>query len=172
MLAKSLENLFLWYEAEFPKELEIAGMKKEMESMVNFDVFSEAPVDSLSAHELSHAISSRRVKTRKPDGTVRCRLVVRGFDQVVDDPDQTFASTPSLTTLSVAFEWDVSTGDISTAFLLALITGEEIYVIPPAEYYPDQNVIWKLKRGLYGLKNSPETWQARPLSDRYEEAQL
>ena len=91
-------------------------MKKEMESMVGFDVFSEGLVETLSEHELSNAISCRWVKTRKPDGTVRCRLVVRGFYQVVDDPDQTFASTPSLTTLSVAFEWDVSTGDISTAF--------------------------------------------------------
>ena len=88
-------------------------MKKEVESMLNFDVFSEVPVTSLSDLELSHAISSRWVKTRKPDGTVRCRLAVRGFDQVVEDPDQTFGSTPSLTTLklllalSVAFGWDV-----------------------------------------------------------------
>jgi hypothetical protein len=65
-----------------------------------------------------------------------------------------FASTPSLTTLkllftlSVAFGWDVSNKDISTAFLHALITGEDIYVIPPAEYYPDQNVVWKLKHQL------------------------
>ena len=100
-------------------------MKKEMESMVGFDVLSEGLVETLSEHELPHAISSRWVKTRKPDGTVRCRLVVRGFDhfdEVVDDHDQTFASTPSFTTLkplstlSVAFRWDVSTGDISTAF--------------------------------------------------------
>jgi hypothetical protein len=136
-------------------------MKKEMDSMINFAVFSEVPVTSLSDSDLSHAISSRWVKTRKPDGTVRCRLVVRGFDQVVEDPDQTFASTPSLTTLkllltlSVACGWDVSTGGISTAFLHALITGEDIFVIPLAEYHPDQNVVWKLKRALYGLKNSP-----------------
>ena len=81
-----MENPFLWYETEFPKELEVNGIKKEIESMVNFDVFSEVPVGTLGGHELSHAISSRWVKTRKPDGTVRCRLVVRGFYQVVDDP--------------------------------------------------------------------------------------
>jgi len=120
------------------------------------------PVKNLSEHELSHAIPSRWVKTRKPDGAVRC-----SFDQVVDDPDQTFASTPSLTTLkllltlSVAFGWDVSTGHISAAFLHALITGEDIYVTPPAEYYPDQNVVWKLqlKRAPCGLKSSPRLWQ-------------
>ena len=124
-------------------------------------------MELLGQHKLYHAISSRWVKTRKLDGSVRCRLVVRGFDQVVDGPDQTFASTPSLTslklllTLSVAFGWDVSTGDIGTAFLYALITGEDIYVTPPAEYYPDQNVVWKLqlKRAPCGLKSSPRLWQ-------------
>ena len=30
---------------------------------------------------------------------------------------------------------------------------------PPAEYYPDQNIVWKLKRALDGLKNSPRLWQ-------------
>ena len=165
LLTKNLENPYLWYETEFPKELEVEGMRKEMKSMVNFDVFAEVPVTQLNQDQLSSAISSKWVKTRKPDGSVRCRLVCRGFDQVVDDPDQTFASTPSLTTLkllltlAVTFGWNVFTGDISTAFLHALITGEDIFIIPPSEFYPDQNVVWKLKRALYGLKNSPRLWQ-------------
>ena len=76
-------------------------------------------MELLGQHKLSHAISSRWVKTRKLDGSVRCRLVVRGFDQVVDDPDQIFESTASkiLLTLSVAFGWDVLTGSMSTACL-------------------------------------------------------
>jgi hypothetical protein len=86
LLTKSFGNPFLWYETKFPKELEVAGMKKEMESMVNFEVSSEVPVETLSEHELPHAISSCWVKTREPDGTVRCRLVFRGFHPVVDDP--------------------------------------------------------------------------------------
>ena len=56
---------------------------------------------------------------------------------MVDGPDQTFASTPSLTTLklllmlAVTFGWNVFTGDISTAFFLhALTTGEDIFLIP------------------------------------------
>ena len=120
-------------------------MKKEMESMVNFAVFSEVPVETLSEHDLSHAISSHWVKTRKPDGTVRCKLVVRDFDHVVNDPDQLCEhSKPhnfeAFFPLSVAFGWDVSNKDISTAFLHALITGEDIYVIPPAEYYPEHGL--------------------------------
>ena len=37
--------------------------------------------------------------------------------------------------------------------------GEDIYVQPPPEYYSDPDVIWKLKKALYGLKSSPRHWQ-------------
>ena len=47
---------------------------------------------------------------------------VRGYTQQVDDRDELFASTPSLTTLkllltlSSAFSWHIATGDVSTSF--------------------------------------------------------
>ena len=56
---------------------------------------------------------------------------------MVDGPDQTFASTPSLTTLkllltlAVTFGRKVFTVDISTAFLHTLKTGEDILLNSP-----------------------------------------
>eukprot|EP00438_Fugacium_kawagutii_P000228 Skav212273 [mRNA] locus=scaffold732:198163:199647:- [translate_table: standard] len=132
---------------------------------MDFDVFEEVKNDTLTDEQLNSAISTRWVKVRKHDGTVRCRLVVRGYDQVVEDLDDTFASTPSLTTLkllltlAVTFEWKITALDISTAFLHALVTGEEILVIPPVEFYPEGGVLWKLRRALYGLRNAPRLWQ-------------
>lgn len=52
---------------------------------------------------------------------MKCRVCVRGFDQDFD-PDEIFASTPSLTTLKVlltlctAFNWHVIAGDVSWPF--------------------------------------------------------
>ena len=164
LLAKTLENPQVWCETEFPYMEEVAGMKKEMFSMKNFDVFDEVPTSSRSEEALSEAISTRWVKVRKSDGTVRCRIIVRGYTQQVDDRDELFASTPSLTTLkllltlSSAFGWHIATGDVSTAFLHAAVDGD-IYVIPPLEYSPEGNLLWKLKRALYGLRNSPKLWQ-------------
>ena len=165
LLMKTFSDPFLWYETEFPHDLEIKGMQKEMKAMMDFGVFDEVEFQKMTEDQLQSAISTKWVKLRKPDGTVRCRLVVRGYDQVIDDPDDTFASTPSLTTLkllltlAVAWNWTVSTLDISTAFLHALVTGEDIFVIPPAEFYPEGGVCWKLRRALYGLKNAPRLWQ-------------
>lgn len=132
LLMKAFQNPELWYETTSPRDLEVEGMKREMQSMMDFRVFEEVPDSKLTEEQLSSAISTPGVKVRKHDGSVGCRLVVRGEDQVVEDLDDTFASTPSLTTLkllltlAVAFGWKISTLDISTAFLHAMVTGEDI----------------------------------------------
>ena len=164
LLNKTLEDPQLWYETEFPRDEEVAGMQKEMRSMRDFDVFDEVDTKTLSEETLSKAISTRWVKVRKSDGKVRCRIVVRGYTQEVNDRDEVFASTPSLTTLKLlltltsAFGWFVTTGDVSTAFLHAPMD-TDIFVIPPLEFYPEGGVLWKLKRALYGLRNAPKLWQ-------------
>ena len=165
LLMKTLENPQLWQHSEFPEKEEKAAMTKEMKSMQHFGVFEEVDVDKVPAELLDEAISTRWVKVRKTDGTLRTRLVVRGYTQEVADKDETFASTPSLTTLrllltlAVAKGWSVSTGDISTAFLHANVEGD-FYVIPPLEFYPEGKTLWRLRKALYGLKHSPKLWQS------------
>ena len=58
----------------------------------------------------------------------------------------------------IAMKLDVVIGDVPTAFLHATLTGK-VFVTPPAEYYPQGGVLWRLKRALYGLKDSPKAWQ-------------
>ena len=163
-LAERLSNPLFWQSPEFTYEEEKAGMNKEMKSMIDFDVFTEQKMSDLTPEQLATVISTKWVKVRKGDGTCRCRLVVRGYDQLIDDPDDTYASTPSLLTLktlltlAVARGWHITLADISTAFLHALVDGD-VWVLPPVEYYPEGGVVWKLKRALYGLKNAPALWQ-------------
>ena len=152
----------LWYDTEFDREQEIAGMNKEMTSIKDFDVYEEKLITECTSDQLHNAISTKWVKRAKGDG-VKCRVCVRGYDQEVD-PDDTYASTPSLITLkllltlAVAHGWHILAGDVSTAFLHALLT-DEVFVIPPVEYYPNGGVLWKLRKAMYGLKQSPRMWQ-------------
>ena len=48
--------------------------------------------------------------------------------------------------------------DVSTAFLHASMHGE-VLVLPPVEYYPSGDVVWRLTCALCGLKNAPKLWQ-------------
>ena len=106
LLMKTLENPHIWYNTELPHEEEAAGMTKQMKSMPDFGVFDEVDIDKVPREEaLESAISTKWVKLRKPDGTVRCRIVARGHTQQVEDKDETFASTPSLITLRLLLTW-------------------------------------------------------------------
>ena len=67
-------------------------------------------------------------------------------------------SDKTLLTLAVARGWHVTLADVSTAFLHASMDGE-VLVLPPVEYYPSGDVVWRFKRALHGLKNAPKLRQ-------------
>jgi hypothetical protein len=130
------------------------------------DVYEAIPLDTLTKEERDHLISSRWVDKWK--GTsVKSRLVCRGFSEQVIDKDDTFASTPLLTTLRMLLTiglsrgWNFYTGDISTAFLhAALEEGGRIIVRPPDDMQDELGPIaWRLKKAMYGLRTAPRTWQ-------------
>ena len=85
--------------------------------------------------------------------SVRARLCVRGFNQVIKDLDDTFVSTPAILVLkllilfALAFSWSIEGFDITKAFLRAMLDpADEIFLRPPPEYYLNNNILWKLKR--------------------------
>ena len=151
---------------EYPEEAQRIGMNKEMKSMKDFDVYTEVPIDQCSQEDIDQAIGVRWVKRWKTDTELRMRLVVQGCyqDSSSIDVDSIYASTPSLVTLrlllvmALARSWEISLADVSTAFLHAAIE-DIVYVWPPSEYYPQANCLWRLKRAMYGLRQSPKLWQ-------------
>ena len=63
-------------------------------------------------------------------------------------------------TLALVNNWTVRTADISTAFLHAKAATEDLFMFPPAEFYnPEDQVVWKLNKAIYGLRSSPKAWQ-------------
>ena len=64
------------------------------------------------------------------------------------------------------------TADISSAFLQAPIPSEELVLVrPPPELEQNPDVLWRLKKALYGLKTSPKLWQQH-LASKLEELGL
>eukprot|EP00435_Cladocopium_sp_Y103_P020287 s1005_g4.t4 len=139
------------------------GMMKEMQSMVQQDVFEETHISNTTPHERANIVDSRWVHRDKID-EVRCRIVAKGFNEAVKDEDDIYASTPlfavlrTILAITIAKGWSLKIGDISTAFLHAAIQGN-ILMRPPKEFYTDPNILWRLKKAMYGLRSSPKAWQ-------------
>jgi hypothetical protein len=104
----------------------------------------------------------------KADGTVeryKARLVARGDLQQPDDYNELFApvvrfdSLRILLAISASRKWTPRQLDVKTAFLYGHLK-EEIYMRLPLGSRIDGKVC-KLKRCLYGLKQSPREWYSR-----------
>ena len=126
-------------------------MKAEMQKLEEFQVKEDVPSSSLPPDEAEEALQDAMDLTwvhRWKGSEIRSRLCVRGFNQSINDTDETFASTPVimvlklLLVLALAFNWSIQCFDIATAFLHALLDdSDKLWVHPPPEFYPLPGVL-------------------------------
>ena len=117
------------------------------------------------------AVGSRwvfRVKHHS-DGRVeryKCRLVAKGYSQLYGaDYDETFSpvvrfsSIRTLLSFAIQNNLHVHQMDVVTAFLNGHLE-EEIYMEQPEGYIKpgQEHLVCKLKKSIYGLKQSPRCW--------------
>ena len=105
-----------------------------------------------------------------PDGSLarrKARLVARGFSQTHGvDYFETFApvvryeSVRCVLSLAAAKKMTVHQFDVKTAFLHGDID-EEVYMEQPAGYEDGTNRVCKLRKSLYGMKQSPRKWNEK-----------
>ena len=105
----------------------------------------------------------------KADGTLdryKARLVAKGFTQTYGiDYQETFAPVAKLNTIRVLLslaanlDWSLHQLDIKNAFINGDLE-EEVYMeIPPGLKHPNSyNRVCRLRKSLYGLKQSPRAW--------------
>ena len=128
------------------------GLAKEAElkKLCQFDTYEEVE------NKDQPTLTTRWVITNK-DGQAKARLVVRGFEEdfILPRDSPTVGKGAMRTVLAIASstKWVVKTTDIKSAFLQGKELDRDVYIRPPRESQIPSNMIWKLKHGLYGLKD-------------------
>ena len=129
----------------------VIAKENELEKLAQFNTYEEV-------EECGQRVLSTRWVITSKQGKTKARLVVRGFEEKdLETPrdSPTVGKGAMRIFLSVAGlqQWTVKTTDIKSAFLQGKELDREIYVKPPKESNTPKNKIWKLKHGLYGLKD-------------------
>lgn len=101
------------------------------------------------------------------DGTIKrykARLVARGFSQIqgIDyfetfSPVVRYESVRAILAVVAKHNMELMQFDVKTAFLNSSLK-EDIYMQQPEGYEDGSDRVCHLKKGLYGLKQSPRNW--------------
>lgn len=104
-----------------------------------------------------------------PDGNIdkyKARLVAKGYSQKegidygeIFSPIAKLTSIRFLTSLTATYDWEIEQMDVKTTFLHGDLE-EEIYMSHPEHFVEKgkEHLVCKLKKSLYGLKQSPRMW--------------
>jgi hypothetical protein len=140
------------------------AMQDEMDSMKENEVFDLVPLPSNAKPIKSKWVFSYKLDTEGSVVSHKARWVAKGFSQRPSiDYDSVFSpvvrqeSIRILLTIGCHQDLNMRHVDIKTAFLHGDID-KDIYVSQPSGYDDHTGRVCKLKRSLYGLKQSPRLW--------------
>ena len=159
-----------WYQGDLQgySQIEVKeAIKKELISLssVGHEVYDPVPLSLLSSEDQAKIIESRWVIGPR-SGQLKARFVGKGYTQIIDKESK-YAHTPQATTLKIILlmsqihKWSLCVSDVASALLNTPIDESKGFIhvqAPPEIQYPEPTV-WRLKRQLYGLRDSPRSWQ-------------
>ena len=131
------------------------AMDTELEAWRKYQVYREVPDTG------QKAVSTRWVVTMKGNDEYKARLVVRGFEEeleeTVSSPTGDKSSIRIMITLAKAHGWKIESVDFKAAFLQSQHLDRQVYVRPPRNL-KKIGIIWQLSKPAYGLQDSPRNW--------------
>lgn len=145
------------------KEKYIQAYHKEVNQLLKMNTWDTDRYYDKNEIDTKKVINSMFIFNKKRDGTHKARFVARGDIQHPDTYDSEMQSNTVhhyalMTSLSLALDNDhyVTQLDISSAYLYADIK-EELYIRPPPHLGMNNKLI-RLRKSLYGLKQSGANW--------------
>ena len=107
-------------------------------------------------------ISCRWVLTKKDDGTMKARLVARGFEDEELSPQDKQSPTCSkeaircVLAFAISANWPLKSLDIKAAFLQGEVSSRNVILLPPKE--ANTTNLWQLRKCVYGLSDASLKW--------------
>ena len=128
--------------------------EKELQAWKDLGVYEEVP-------DVGQPwIQTNWLVTEKDTG-YKSRLVVRGDQEMCnvkgDSPTVSKLGIRIFLAISAAESFDISTKDVTRAFLQGKSIERTVYVNPPSEA-KKPFIIWKLKKAAYGLGDAARNW--------------
>ena len=125
------------------------------------------------------AYRDKNVAKRREDATIpakaKARLCIAGHmdpdlgtgQLLTEAPTATKMAFTALLTLSAVYHWVLSAGDVEAAFLNGNANERELYMEQPRRGLPGvpAGVLIKVRKGIFGLCNSPRLWWERLSGD-------
>ena len=146
------------------KEKWIDAMNEEMSSLHENQTWILEPLPSGRKPISCKWIYKKKTKADGSLDRFKARLVARGFSQRPGiDYNETFSpvvrfdSLRVLLSLAASQDMELLQFDIKTAFLYGHLDND-IYMSQPQGFIEGKNLVCRLKKSLYGLKQSPRQW--------------
>ncbi|UYV63705.1 hypothetical protein LAZ67_2005372 [Cordylochernes scorpioides] len=149
--------------AQFWKE----AMNEEMNSLTENDVYECTTLPPGQKSIDCKWVLKTKLNSKGEITRYKARLVAKGFAQKKGiDYEETFSPVARhdtiRTLLAIAANEDLKLVqfDIKTAFLYGDLQ-DQIYIKQPEGFNNGTDLVWKLKKSLYGLKQSPRCWNQK-----------
>jgi hypothetical protein len=143
------------------------AMKEEYNSLIENRTWNLTELPK--GHNLIDVRWLYKIK-QNPDGTIerfKARLVAKGYSQHYGiDYDETYspvyklASLRTILSIGATLDLEIHQMDVKTAFLNGEID-TEIYIRQPPGFEKRGNLVCRLNKGIYGLKQSPRLWNKK-----------
>jgi len=140
------------------------AMSKELKNLQEHQTYEEVRREPHMSVIPSLWVINKHTEDGKIDsGKIKARLVVQGNldggiqETPSDSPTVDRHSVKLALSIAACKKWKVRTMDVSAAFLQGKKIDRIVHVEPPQEC-KKPGVVWRLKKGLYGLREASRLW--------------
>ena len=128
--------------------------EKELMNFQEYNVYDEVEDKG------QQVLGTRFVLTKKEDGSIKARFVIKGFQEEIKLSDSPTASRDTVKvffTITANQKWILEGSDVKSAFLQSDEINRDVYIEPPSNRVK-KGIIWKLRKPSYGLKDASKQW--------------